>query len=95
MMAMLVLNVAPSIDLSRAVNVSQLNIHNIFNSHVNLKTNRINNLLYIRLQSDANIVGQVQRLIGGKYGTLIFNSNNIAILNKCAIDRLIYHFVFI
>ena len=32
----------------------------------------------------------MQRLIGRKYGTLIFNRNNIAILHKCAIDRLIY-----
>ena len=32
----------------------------------------------------------MQRLIGRKYGTLIFNRNNIAILHKCATDRLIY-----
>ena len=32
----------------------------------------------------------MQRLIGRKYGTFIFNRNNIAILHKCAIDRLIY-----
>ena len=45
MMAMPVLNVAPSADLSSAVNLSQLNNHNTFNSHVNLNRNRINNLL--------------------------------------------------
>ena len=93
-----VLNVAPSADLSSAVNLSQLNDHlthrlnslNTFNSHVNLNINRINNLLPGRLPSDAISVGQVPRLIGRKYGTLIFNRNNIAILHKCAIDRLIY-----
>ena len=36
MMAMPVLNVAPSADLSSAVNLSQLNNHNTFNSQVNL-----------------------------------------------------------
>ena len=36
MMAMPVLNVALSADLSSAVNLSQLNNHNTFNSHVNL-----------------------------------------------------------
>ena len=79
-------NVAPSADLSRAVNFSQLNNHNTFNSHVNLNRNRINNLLPGRLPSDAITVKQVQRLIGRKYLTLIFNSNNIVILHKCAID---------
>ena len=85
-----ILNVAPSIDLSSVVNLSQLTNHNTFNSHVNLDRNRINNLLLGRLPSDAITVGQVQRLIGRKYGTLIFNRNNIAILHKCAIYRLIY-----
>ena len=85
-----VLNVAPSADLSSAVNLSQLTNHNSFNSHVNLNRNRINNLLPGRLLSDAVTVGQVQRLIGRKYGILIFNRNNIAILHKCATDRLIY-----
>ena len=32
----LILNVTPSIDSSSAVNLSQLNNHNTFNSHVNL-----------------------------------------------------------
>ena len=90
MMAMPVINVAPSADLSNAVNLSQLNNHNTFNSHVNLNRNRINNLLPGKLSTDGVTVGQVQRLIGRKYGTLIFNRNNIAILHKCAIDRLIY-----
>ena len=90
MMAMPVLNVAPSADHTSAVNLSQLTNHNTFNSHVNLNRNRINNLLPGRLSTDAVTVGQVQRLIGRKYGTLIFNRNNIAILHKCAIDRLIY-----
>ena len=85
-----VLNVAPSIDPSSAVNLSQLNNHHTFNSHVNLNRNRINNLLPVRLLTDAITVGQVQRLIGRIYGTLIFNRNNIAILQKCAIDRVIY-----
>ena len=85
-----ILNVAPPIDPSSAVNLSQLTNHNTFNSHVNLNRNRINNLLPGRLPTDAITVGQVQRLIGRKYGTLIFNRNNIAILQKCAIDRLIY-----
>ena len=85
-----ILNVAPSADLSSAVNRSQLNNNNTFNSHVNININRINNLLPGRLPTYAITVGQVQRLIGRKYGTLIFNRNNIAILHKCAIDRLIY-----
>ena len=85
-----ILNVAPSIDLSSAVCVSQLNNLNTFNSHVNLNRNSINNLLPGKLPSDAITVGQVRRLIGRKYGTLIFNRNNIEILHKCAIDRLIY-----
>ena len=89
MMAMPVLNVSPSADLSYAVNFSQLNNHNTFNSHVNLNRNRINNLLPGRLSTDGVTVQQVQRLIGRKYGTLIFNRNNIAILHKSAIDRLI------
>ena len=90
MMAMPVLNVAPSTDISSAVNLSQLNNHNTFNSHLNLNRNRINNLLPGRIATDPVTVGQVQRLIGRKYGTLIFNRNNIAILHKCAFDRLIY-----
>ena len=85
-----VLNVAPSADLSSAVNLLQLNNYNTFNSHVNLNRNRINNILPGRLPTDATTVGQVQRLIARKYGTLIFNRNNIAILHKCATDRLIY-----
>ena len=84
------LNVATSADLSSAVNLSQWNNHNTFNSHVNLNRNRINNLLPVRLPTDAITVGQVQRVIERKYGTLIFNRNNIAILHKCAIDSLIY-----
>ena len=90
MMAMPVLNVAPSADLLSFVNLLQLNNYNTFNSHANLNRNRINNLLPGRLPSDAITVEQVQRLIGRKYGTLIFNRNNIAILHKCANDRLIY-----
>ena len=85
-----ILNVARSIDPSSAVNLSQLNKQNTFNSHVNLNWNRFNNLLPWRLPSDAITVGQVHRLIGRTYGTFIFNRNNIAILQKCAIDRLIY-----
>ena len=38
-----ILNGAPSIDPSSAVNLSQLTSHNTFNSHVNLNKNRINN----------------------------------------------------
>ena len=90
MMAMPVLNVAPSADLSSAVNLSQLNNHKTFNSHVNFISHRINNLLPGRLATDAVTIGQVQKLIGRKYGTLILNRNNIAILHKCAINRLIY-----
>ena len=63
-----ILNNALSADLSSAVNLLQLNNHNTFNSHVNLNRNRINNLLPGRLPSDAITVGQVQRLIGRKYG---------------------------
>ena len=44
-MAVPVLNIAPSADFSSAVNLSQLNNHNTFNSHVNLSSHRINNLL--------------------------------------------------
>ena len=66
MMAMPVLNVAPSPDLSSAVNLSQLNNHNTFISHVNLNRNRINNLLPGRLTNDTVTVGQLQRLIGYK-----------------------------
>ena len=90
MMALPVLNVAPYADLSSAINLSQLNNHNIFNSHLNLSSHRINNFLPGILASDAITVGHVQRLIGRKYGTLIFKRNNIAILHKCAIYRLIY-----
>ena len=89
-MAMPVLNVVPSIDPSSAVNLSQLNNHNTFKSNVNLNRNRINNLQPGRSLTDAVNVGQVQRLIGRKYGTLMFNRNNIAILHKCATDRLFY-----
>ena len=53
MMAMPVLNVAPSANLTSAVNLSQLTNHNTFNSHVNLNRNRINNLLPRRLLTDA------------------------------------------
>ena len=56
-MAIPVLNVALSADLSSAVNLSQLNNHNTFNSHVNLNKNRINNLLHGRLPFDAINVG--------------------------------------
>ena len=90
MMAMPILNFALSADILSSVNFSQLNNHNTFNSHVNLNRNRINNLLPGRLATDAITVGQVQILICRKYGTLIFNINNIAILHKCAIYRLIY-----
>ena len=90
MMAMPVLNVAQSADLSSAVNLSQLNNHNTFNSKINLNRNRINNLLFGRLTNDAVTVGQVQRLIGRQYGTLVFNRNHISIIYKCAIDRFIY-----
>ena len=93
-MALPVLNVAPSTDFSIAVNISQLNNHNTFNSHVNLNRNRINNLLPGRLLTDAVTVGQVQRVIGRKYATLIFNRNNIAILHKCANDKFIYSLWF-
>ena len=79
-----------SADLSSAVNLSLLNNNNTFNSHVNLNRYRINNFLPERLTTDAITVGQIQRLIKRKYGTLIFNRNYIAILHKCAIDRLIY-----
>ena len=51
------------------MNLSQLNNHNTFNSHVNLNRNRINNLLPGRLPTDAIAVGQAQRLIGRKYCT--------------------------
>ena len=90
MITMQVLNVASSADLSSAVNLSQLNYNNIINLHVNLNRNQINNLLPGRLTNDAVTVGQVQRLIDRNYATLIFNRNNIAILHKCAIYRLIY-----
>ena len=40
-----VLNVAPSADLSSAVNLSQLNNNNTFNSLINFNGNKINNLL--------------------------------------------------
>ena len=89
-MEMPLLNVTISAKLSSAVNYSQLNDHNIYNSLVSLNRNRIKNLQPGRLPSDAIIVGQVQRLIGRKNGKLIFNRNNIAILHKCATDRLIY-----
>ena len=39
---------------------------------------------------DADNVGQIQRLIGRKQGTLPVTRNNIAISHKCANDRLIY-----
>ena len=90
MIAMPVLNVELFADLSSAVNLSLLNNHNTFNSHVNLNRNRINNLLPERLSTDKVAVGQVLRLNGRKYSTLIFNRNNIAILYKCATDRFIY-----
>ena len=85
-----ILNIAPSAHLSSAVYLSQFYNHDTFKSHVNLNRNRINNLLFGRLPSDAITVGKVQRLIKRKHGTLIFNRNNIAISHKCAIDRLIY-----
>ena len=58
MMAMPILNVAPSADLSSAVNLSQLNNNNTFNSHVNLNRNRIITLLPGRLPSDAITIGK-------------------------------------
>ena len=85
-----ILNVAPSIDPSSALNLSQLTSHNNFNSRVNWNRNRINDLLPGRLPTDAINVGQVQRSIGRKYGTLMFNRNNISLLNKCRLDWLIY-----
>ena len=45
MMAMRVLNVSPFADFSSAVNLSQLNNHNTFISHVNLNRHIIDNLL--------------------------------------------------
>ena len=63
MMAMLVLNVAPSTDLSSAVNLSQLNNHNTFISHVNLNRNKFNNLQPGQLLTDGVAVEQVQRLM--------------------------------
>ena len=90
MMAMPILNVSLSAGLSSTVNLLQLNNYNNFNLPVNLTRNIINNLLAGRLPSDAITVENVQRLIGRKYGTLIFNKNNIAILHKCEINRLIY-----
>ena len=56
-----------SADLSSAVNLSQLNNYNTFNSHVNLNRNRINKLLPGRLLTDAVTVKQVHKLIGLKY----------------------------
>ena len=53
MMALPVLNVAPSADFSSAVNLSQLNNYNTFNSHVNLNRNKIYNLLPGQLSSNA------------------------------------------
>ena len=85
-----VLNDAPFADSSSAVNLQQLNNHDTFNSHVNLNRNRIYNSLYKRLPTDAVTIGQEQRLIKRKYGTLILNRNNIAILHKFTTDRLIY-----
>ena len=90
MIAMPVLNVAPSADLTSAVNLSQLNKHNTYINHFNLNRKRINNLLPGRLLTYAVTVGKVQRLIGRKYGTLIFNRNNRAILHKWTTDRFIY-----
>ena len=84
MMGMPVLNVAPSADFTSAVNLSQLNNYNSFNSNVNLNRNRINNLIAGRASMNAVNVRQIQCLIGGKYGTLTYNRNNIAILDKCA-----------
>ena len=80
-----ILDVAPFADLRSAINLLQLTNQNTLNSHLNLNRNRMNNLLPGRLFTDAVTVGQLQRLIKRKFGTLIFNSNNIAILHKCAI----------
>ena len=89
-MSMPGLNVALSAYLVNAVNLLKLNNHYTFDSHVNLNRNRINNLLLWKLTSDAITILQVHKLVGRKYGTLIFNRNNISILHKCAIYRLIY-----
>ena len=71
-------------------NLSQLESHIIFNSFVNLNRNSINNLLPRKLPIDAITEGQVQTLIGRIYDTLFLKRNNIAILHKCALGRLIY-----
>ena len=47
-----------------------------------------------KLATNAVTVRQAQRFFGRKYGTLIFKRNNIEILHKCAIDRLIYLLCF-
>ena len=90
MMLMPVLNVALLADLSGAVNLLQLNNYNYFNSHINLNRIKINNLLPGRLSSDAVNLRKAQRIIKRKYGTLIFNKNNIAIFDKCATNKFIY-----
>ena len=58
MMAMSVLNVAPSADLTSAVNLLHLNNHNWFNSNVNLNRDRINNIVAGRASMDVVNVGQ-------------------------------------
>ena len=89
-MAMPVLNVSVSVCLISAVNLSQFNNRNNVYLHVNLNCHIINNLLPKWFTNDAITVEQVQRLIERKYGTLIFDTHNITILHKCAIDILIY-----
>ena len=66
MIAMPALNVAPLIDPLTAVNFSQLNSHNNYHSHVKLRANRINNLLYSKLATEAVTIQQMQKLIGSK-----------------------------
>ena len=65
-MAMQLLNVAPSANLFSAVNFSQLNNLNTFNSHVNLISHIINNQLSGRLATNRITEEHVQKLIGQK-----------------------------
>ena len=46
------------------MNFSQLNNHKTFNLHVNFNKYKPNNILPVRLPTDAITVGQAQRLIG-------------------------------
>ena len=72
MMAMQIVNVAPSADFTNAGNLLQFNNHNSFNINVKLNRNRINNSVAGRATMDGVNVGQIQRLIGRKYGILTF-----------------------